>query len=185
MHVRGPGTKGKVRPSWMEPYCVTASYTSSTLVAWEPQAYTTMNGSPGIRAAGCCPERCHPPPPSHCGRPVPFGLCLCRQSGPPSCVLTASQIACENFCQSHQDTVLPLLYTRLARFGAGDTPEIEAMLRVEQCSSGSHKESLPSPRRCGACSLFSLKSGLVCSVNKASELIGDLKELEGKGHALK
>lgn len=35
------------------------------------------------------------------------------------------------------------------------------------------------------CSLLSLKSGSIGSGNTASELIGDLKELEGKGQALK
>lgn len=41
------------------------------------------------------------------------------------------------------------------------------------------------PQKYSTCSLFSVKSQLVCSVNKASELIRDLKKLEGKGLALK
>lgn len=53
-------------------------------------------------------------------------------------------------------------------------------------SAGAHlHQGLFSAEKDSTRSLFSVKSQLVCSVNKASELIGDLKKLEGKGLALK
>jgi hypothetical protein len=93
------------------------------------------------------------------------------------------QITCEkNLCQYHQDigtVVLPLLYTRLALS--------EENKQIASDRAAAHKEPLPCPpsKKCGSYSPLPLKSGLVCSVNKACELIGDFKELEGKGRALK
>lgn len=46
-------------------------------------------------------------------------------------------------------------------------------------------KSFPPAQKYSTCSLFSVKSQLVCSVSKASELTGDLKKVEGKGLALK
>lgn len=70
--------------------------------------------------------------------------------------------------------------------GGGDTAKNGGKTKLSHASAWTklHKE-LFLPQKCGTCSVFSVRSQLVCSVNKVSELIGDLKKLEGKGLALK
>lgn len=65
------------------------------------------------------------------------------------------------------------------RFTSQRTKE-KCLLLQQECNN---RKSFPP--RSKALVHYSVKSQLVCSVNKASELIGDLKKLEGKGLALK
>lgn len=79
--------------------------------------------------------------------------------------------------------VLALSYFRFAfqgeMWGKNGTRGMEGDLRVASARAHLHQE-LFSPKKNSACSLFSVKPQLVCSVNKASELIGGLKKLGGK-----
>ena len=64
-------------------------------------------------------------------------------------------------------------------WGKNGTRGMEGDLGVASAQAHLHQE-LFFPEKNSACSLFSGKPQLVCSVNIASELIGDLKKLGGK-----
>lgn len=146
-----------------------------------------------IRAAHCCPEGCHQQnrPPSMAGGL--FLSVLQREwpafMGPYSESRERSwQIMCEkNFVKTTSKLVQWCSHFSTPGLSWGGGCRLTPPPQMNKCfrRSDTMQRAFSLPTEVWHCSLFSLKLGLVCSVNKASELIGDLKDLEGKGHALK